>query len=172
MTTGNATRDATLSGALSGGLLGALANIRGTTKWTQLLRPAAIGALTTGALAGGSTYVGDKLMGAPDEDEISPYTNRGMVGGVVGGGLVGGGLGALHGAGALSMPDAVPKLVRDALTKAMSGRGKILKGAALGAAGTGLAAGYLGADEGMQLDFIQNQLEAARKKQYLQSMGL
>jgi len=183
------TRAATAKAATSGGIGSALmtggsALLGGQRDIKTLLRRAAVGGLGGAALAGGATYLGSKLLGSPEENDPGAYTRRGGIGGAVGGGLVGGGLGYLMGTGKLQKLGALlgkselgailghaakeelplDNLVMDKL-KAWAGtkHGGLKAGALLGA-GTGAVAGSMGASEGMEQDFLQNEIAAARRR--------
>ena len=94
----SAAKAAALSGAISGGALGlGTAVLGGKRKLLELLKASLIGGGAASALAGGATYAGSKLLGAPDPDDDSAYTTRGAVGGALGAGS----LGALAGASLL-----------------------------------------------------------------------
>lgn len=165
-----AIRTAALSGGISGGALGAIGSIPSLLKgggW----RAAALKTLLAGGvgagLGAGTIGLGSKIMGAPDPQESSGYTRRGAVGGAVGGGIAGGALGGFLGATKTELPKVSPEVLSSAATRlrALSRGGKI--GAVAGGLGLGAIAGYLGADEGTHLDFLENEMKEAKRRQML-----
>lgn len=164
-----ATLKALLSGALSGGALGAGGRLLGgARKLKDLAKGAAIGGGISGALAGGSTYLGSEIMGPPKEADSHAFTHRGGVGGAVGGGTLGAALGAGAAGGLIGLPSK--NVVTDYFTKLARKpnlRG-VLAGAGAGALGLGALAGYMGSDEGMQVDFINQEMRRAKRRQLLQ----
>jgi len=169
----NQVRDATLkallSGALSGGALGAGGRILGgARKLSDVMKGAAVGGGISGALSGGSTYLGSEIMGPPKETDPSAFTHRGGVGGAVGGGTLGAALGAGAAGGLIGLPsknvvtDYFTKLARKPNLKG------ILAGAGAGALGLGAIAGYMGSDEGMQVDFLNEEMKRAKRRKMLQ----
>jgi len=106
-------RDATLKALLSGGLSGAaFGGGAGVLSGSSPIKGALVGGLGGAALAGGSTYLGSKLMGAPDDGDPTGYTKRAGLGGALAGGTIGGGLGALAGGtklGASMVPEFAQK---------------------------------------------------------------
>lgn len=179
---------AIMSGALTGGGISAASSLLKSRKLSDILIPALQGALVSGSLAGGSTYLGEKLLGEPDDHDMGGHTNRGALGGALGGGAVGGGLGAI--AGSIPFKSKVaanvlkdgeiaektsPYALRAFKAIAKSGPKGALIGGALGALGLGGAAAYLGADEGMQLDYIKALKKSAeedeRRERMMQGMS-
>lgn len=161
----DAMRTAALSGLAGGAVLGGAGRlIGGARKFSDVLKGMGTAGAISSGLAAGSTGLGSVLMGAPDDDDTSGFTHRGALGGAVGGSLLGAGLGALASRGHLRLP--VRNLVTDYFKSlAKQGGGKaLLHGAAAGAVGGGLAAGYQGADEGMQLDFIRTELAEQKRR--------
>lgn len=164
------TRAAATSGGISGGITGAMGRLLAGRKNPMEILKAALGVGALGAgLAGGATYVGGQLMGPAPKNDPSSYTTRGGLGGLVGGGLVGAALGGLIGGGKLRVPKiagVTDNIIGDKLASlALSPSSRNAKiGAALGGAGLGAGAGYLGADEGMQLDFLKNEVAKSQKK--------
>ena len=171
-----ATKKAALSGGLSGGVLGgATAMMSGVRSPGRLLAAALGGGAATGGLTGGSIYAGSKAMGVPEADEPSGYALRGGLGGLMAGGMGGALLGALASrarplktltkmAEKAEVPvdnlmgDFYKRLTNRPMKEAMA------KGSMLGGGiGAGVGA-FLGSDEGMQLDFIENQLKEARRQ--------
>lgn len=172
-------RDATLTAMLGGGTtgavlggLGGLFDPKGLTA-KGIGTKALLGALGSAGVAGGSTYLGNKLMGVPDDADPTGYTTRGGVGGAVGGGAVGAGLGALAARGKIPIPKSSPEFLRAYAQKLKAmplSKGAGI-GAALGALGLGSAAAYMGADEGMQLDFFHNQVDAEKRRKMREEYG-
>ncbi len=160
---------AILSGALTGGGVTALSELTKSPNWRSAILPAVKNALLFGGLAGGSTYVGEKLLGEPGDNDLGGHTNRGALGGAIGGGLAGGAGGALLGAIPKAIEKETPVALRAFKALAKSGPKGALVGGALGALGTGAAAAYLGADEGMQLDYL-NALSKDQKRRQRQAM--
>lgn len=174
-----ATLTALLGGGLTGSVMGGLGGLfdshGGSGK--ALKRKAMIGALAGGAagagIAGGSTFLGNKILGAPEEDDPTGFTTRGAVGGAVGGGIGGAGLGALAAREKIPFPKKSPEFLRAYASKLKAmplSKGAGI-GAAVGALGLGSLASYLGADEGMQLDFINNQVKAEKMKKMRSDYG-
>lgn len=164
-----------LSGGLTGALLGAAGRLGGKlTKFSDLIKPATIGAGVGGGLAVGSGYTGEKLLGEPDLEESNPYTKRGAVGGAALGGTLGAGIGAGIGSGALgglakSILPADNVITDRILAAARSGGlGKAGRLGLLGGAAGAAMLGYQGADEGMQMDVIENE----RRRKLLEDLGL
>jgi hypothetical protein len=150
---------ATLSSGAAGGLYGlGFAAISGKKKALELAKFAAKAGLISGSVGGGGVYAGSRILGMPSEEETTGMTRRATTGGALIGGAAGMGVGALAGSGALK---ANPKsnLIGEYLAKIGSRPG--LKSATRGAAVTGLAGSligaYLGNDEGMMLDFIDQE---------------
>jgi hypothetical protein len=172
----DSTINALLSGGFSGAALGSLPKLLSAARpnWRALLTSAGIGGGLGAAAAGGSTFVGSALMGTPNEDEPSGYTRRGAIGGAIGGGLVGGGLGAVTGAGKIPMEKSYPFLLKELakrLGKFPTSKGAAI-GAGIGALGGGILAGASGADEGMQLDLITNELRDAERRKQREKYGI
>jgi hypothetical protein len=185
----DAAKTAALSGAGSGAVIGGVTSIlSGAKNYRDVLKRAAVTALGGGALAGGGTKLGSELMGVPDRDDMSGYATRAGLGAGVGGALLGGGLGAVLGSRLLSRSSLAKKLVPqvaehsgafgdnligrtlDKFTS-MGGKEGAVRGGLLGAAGGGLFGAYQGADEGMQVDFIQAQLDRKRRERMREAMG-
>lgn len=165
-------RNLALSGGISGLVLGGASAALGPfKKWADLAKAAGIGAGAGAGLAAGSGYVGDEILGEPELMESNPYTKRGTVGGATVGAGVGGAAGAALGSGLVGNI-ASKVLPENLLTRKLleyAGKGglpKMGKLGALGAAAGALGAGYLGADEGMQMDVIENE----RRKKLLQEL--
>lgn len=177
-----AAKGAAISGGLSGMLYGGVGNIlSGGRKLSHMLKAAGIGGLVTASAAGGATYLGSQILGAPEAEDPGAYATRGGLGGLLAGGLTGGALGALVGSGKLQKFAKLPfasKLAQKAkegmgenlvTSKLMewakeggapaSKKGAALLGAILG--GTGMA---IGSGEGMQVDYLRNQLARERRR--------
>lgn len=178
-----AIKDAAISGSASGALLGGFGRmLAGSRKPWELLKSAGIGAGLTGALTAGSTAIGSGLMGAPAPGDSSGYTTRGLVGGLVGGGAIGAGMGALAAHPRLkNLYKLVPNKLKSELPldnalmdamKKMSQKGQMAPAASLGGATVGGLGAFLGSDEGMQIDFIQDQLRKRRREEALRNVGL
>lgn len=156
-----------LSGGVSGAGMGAITRMigsKGRVPAAELLKSAAIGGGLYGGLAGGSTLLGSAIMGPPDSDDVTGFTTRGAVGGGVAGGALGAGLGSLIAAGKINPPKQLPGVVSTYLKNLRNAKNPLLKGAGIGAAAIGLPAAYMASDEGMQTDFIRNQVEAAKRR--------
>lgn len=175
-----ATKDAALKALLSGGVSGALfgagSKLLGSKvpvgAW-DLLKSAATGAAVAAPIAGGSNYLGSKIMGPPGDDEPSGFTRRGAVGGALGGGAIGAGLGALASRGTIPLPASTPHFITEYIKKikAMPGKKPLAIGAGIGALLGGGLAGGMGADEGMQLDLVTNELNEAKRKRLREIYG-
>jgi len=167
-------RDLALSGGIGGALVGGAAGLLSPkiTKFSQLLKPALTGGATFGGVAAGSGYIGDEMLGDPEQGESNPYTKRTGLGGLAVGGAGGGLAGALVGSGIANK--AAPKVLGDSFLarKAMDfvGKGGLSKAGKLGAIGALLgagASGFIAADEGMQMDMIENE----RRRKLLEDLG-
>ena len=176
----DATREAALKALISGGISGAafgagakLLGSKGPAKAWDLLKAAATGGAIAAPIAGGSNYLGSKVMGPPRDDEPSGFTRRGAVGGVLGGGAIGAGLGALASRGTIPLPASTPHFVTEYIKKlkAMPGKKPLGIGAAIGGLLGGGIAGSMGADEGMQMDLIQNELNEEKRRKLREMYG-
>lgn len=158
---------AALSGAGSGGVLGLGSAILGGAGIKSALRRAVLGSLMGGGAAATAVGAGSLALGSPDAGESNPYTRRGAAGGAITGGTFGALLGGAMSKGILSgslakkylkVPEALGGMARFAAGKhpALSAIIGGLSGGAVGA--------YQGGDEGMQVDFIQNEIADAQKK--------
>lgn len=169
------TKDAAKSGGGYGGLIGLGTGLLSEKKSiANLLSKTIGGALGGAATSAGSTYLGSKLAGTPDEGEEGGYTNRGALGGSILGGLAGAGGGALVGSAGLrrlaarlgetGLGKKAAGLAKDALpsidsyagdfVKKMALKGKGPSAKALGLAGAA-GGGFWGGGEGMQLDYYK-----------------
>ncbi len=158
---------AAASGGLSGAILGGGSALISGMGLKKALRNALIGGLGSGALAGTGVGVGGALLGDPEEGEINPNTRRAALGG----GLVGGAAGA--GAGlALSkgIGKAIPAIGKHEIARFLSKRNPALA-AALGLGAGALVGGFHGGDEGMQVDFLQNERDAIEKKRRAEKLA-
>lgn len=168
-------KSAALSGGISGASVGAVARLlAGKRAIPEILLGAAGAGATSAALGAGATYVGGELLGPASDKDPSAYTKRGGIGGAVGGGLLGAAVGGLAGAGKVKLPKfAANNLIGDALAKlAANPSARTAKlGALLGGTVLGGSAGYLGADEGMQLDFLTNEANAARRRRMMKKLA-
>lgn len=182
--TDDATWRATLSGAGSGAVLGGASALLGGLKpWQKVAKTALAGAGISAGIAGGGTFLGSQVLGAPEPDEDSAYTTRAGLGASLAGGAIGAGLGALAGHGSFSKSAIGRKVAQQfggladnivgqgfkKLT-AMGGREGAKRGAIAGGLAGAALGGYQGADEGMQVDFIQAQLDKQRRERYRQLM--
>lgn len=157
---------ALLSGGMSGGLLGAASHAIGSAKPTMgsLLKAGLIGAGVGSGISGGSTAIGSTLMGAPSDDERSGYTRRAALGGALAGGLGGATLGGLAATGHIGLPAKAPELMKEYIRNIAKSPNALLKGAGVGAALGAIPLAYYAADEGMQLDFLKNEMLEAKKR--------
>lgn len=177
-----ATRKAALSGGITGGILGGVGSLLGGARSPgRMLKSAILGGLGGGALTGGATYLGTETLGVPDATEPGGYTWRAGLGGALlgaGGGALLGALGSRAGgfktlkkmAQKADIPtenmigDFYRRLSEKPLKEAMR------KGAGLGAGIGGGVGTFMGSDEGMQLDFIENQLREAQRQRLREAM--
>lgn len=160
-------RSAALSSGIAGGAYGAgFSLLGGATSGSKVAKMGGRAAALSALLGGGGVYLGSRLLGNPREDESTGFTRRASVGS----GLVGAGLGSAAGAlaGAGMIPAAIrenPSLLSRYLAKlsaAPSGK-KALIGAALGALGGAVGGTAIGSDEGMVIDFVNEE----KKRQML-----
>jgi hypothetical protein len=158
--------DAALSSGLTSGLTGAGFGAFQQKNLKDVLKIALKSGLIGAGVGGGSIYAGAHLLGMPEENETTGYTRRGTVGGTA----VGAGLGAALGAGLGSgvMPKPGNKTVMSRLLSRLA-RNPGPKNMATGAAILGpigaLVGGYMGSDEGLVLDFIDQERKQAMKRQ-------
>lgn len=161
------------AGALSGATLAGLSGILGGANPKALLRRALIGGLIGGAAAPASQVTGEAIMGSPESREHNPFTRRGALGGAILGGVAGlAGTAALSGKlplgklgsfgekaeTALASDHAILNYLRK-LAKDPSGVKQAL--AVSGGMGLGALGGlHMGADEGMGLDVMANEVKA------------
>jgi len=156
-------------------------------KLKALAKAGLLGSATTAGLVGLGGAVGQEILGQPTEqeqEEGSPWTRRAGLGGAIGGGIVGATLGGLHGAGSLrKLAGLIPEKILARGNRALSDiptdnvlfdylkkLGKrpnvtsAIAGATVGGVGLGGLAGYLGADEGMQADVLEDERRALLKR--------
>lgn len=164
----SAVKHAAEGGAASGGLLGLGTSLMGGASVRKALRNAAASALLAGGVSGAGVGVGTAALGEPheeDEDDPNPYTRRGAVGGAIAGGGAGALLGAALAKGYLRAPAEL-----GALNK-LAGKHPLLGALAGGTVGA-LAGGYKAGDEGMQVDFLQHELDAHHKRRMRKARGI
>lgn len=166
-------RDLAISGGLSGAVLGTIGRITaGFNKPSSLVKAALIGSGITGGLSAGTGYVGGAVLGEPQKGEEAPHTIRGIIGGSLAGGAAGATAGSL-----LGIPKIAEKIKPNVTNKnflntafsnfiGSGGKKSALRGALAGSLGIGAAGAYQGADEGMQMDFI----DAMRAKRNTQDL--
>lgn len=170
-------KELALSGGVSGAVLGGVGTlIGGFKKPTDVLRSALIGALGGAGIASGSGYVGGEVLGEPGEEEEGAHTKRGLVGGALGGGLLGAAAGSLLGSSGIARALRSKLGTDNAVSRGIGnwigsgGAASAKRGAMAGGLGLGAASAYQGADEGMQMDFIDGvryQAEQKRKNEEL-----
>lgn len=158
------TQNAALSGAASGGILGLVGSGLAGGGLKSALRASLLGALTGGAISGAGVGTGTAMLGSPEEDEVNPYTRRG----VLGGGVAGAGMGGLLGA-ALAKRFLKFKAPPPAL-KALADQ-PVRKAAGIGAGAGGAFGAYQAGDEGMQVDFIKNEIDELQRKRKAEMLG-
>lgn len=162
-----------LSGGVSGAALGGGGALVGGAKGLgKVGKAAAIGALLSGGLAAGSGMLGEALTPRGDPDDPQANTKRGAIGGAAAGGVLGASAGALLSAG-MGSKKSVGRYLKAALMNNL-GRGVLAKGVgkiatplggALGVGALGATVGgYQGADEGMQVDFVDNIRKEERRR--------
>lgn len=165
-------KDMILKSALGAGVTSGITGA-GFGLFTQPTKRAALAmALKTGlmgaAVGGGSIAAGTKLLGLPSEEDSTGYTRRGSVGGSAVGGTLGAAAGALLGSGLIKAPKGT-SVISNYLRK--FGSNPSAKSAALGAlvggGAGGMAGGYMGNDEGLMLDFINEEAKQAKKRRIL-----
>lgn len=181
-----AAKKAALSGGFWGGGLGAVAKILGGARsLPKILGGAAVGGGLSALGAGGGTYVGGHLLGAPDEEDSAGFTTRGGVGGALLGGLGGAALGAGLGGGlgrvlgkmpfskklAAELP--VDNLIGDYIKKwgASPGMQSAKKSAALLGGVGGAVGGHMGMDEGMAIDAYNNAIRDEKRRRMMEAYG-
>ena len=161
-----AARIAALGGMGSGAALGGANYLVGATRQgfspRAMLMRALFGGIAGGGLASGASYLGSKALGTSDPDDPSAYTHRGAAGGAIAGGALGAGTGAALASG-LWKPKT-ENMILSYLKSMAKKPGGAAKGALLGAIGGGLLAGHLGGDEGMQVDFLNQELKRAKMR--------
>jgi hypothetical protein len=172
----DAARNAAISGGLTGGLVGAMAPMLSSSpkNWRKMLieslGSAAVGGGASGIAAGGGTLLGSSILGPPDPSDASAFTRRATLGSVLGGGVGG----ALLGATAAKfgkMPSFSPALLRKAIRRLSQSKRPASYGAAAGGTMGALGSGFIGSDEGMQVDFINNELRRQKMRDMLTNSG-
>ncbi len=174
----DASSQAAKSGGISAAILGGAGSLlSGRKPWLKVGMDAALAGLGGAGVAGGATYLGSSIMGAPQEGESGGYTNRAALGGALAGGSIGAGLGGLLGGGKLGWLSKVPgvagalakegpfnNLITDQIKKvAKTGAGRTA--AALGLGGAALGGGMAG-NEGMAVDYLDTLDEEGRRGPY------
>jgi hypothetical protein len=165
------------SGALTGGGMGAVGKIlSGSRSLPKIGLSSIIGALTGATTIPAASYIGEEILGKPEENEYNPYMLRAGIGGGVVGGLGGGILGALGGSGiAEKLADKIPG-VASAISKNVPLDNIIVDqikkrggkwGAGIGAIAGAAGLGYLASDEGQQMDTIRNAIKRQEQKNVL-----
>ena len=163
------------SGGLTGAAMGGIGKLLGGSRsLPAILGTAALGGVTGATAIPGAAYLGEQVLGAPDEEDTQPYTLRAGLGGAAAGGLGGAALGGLEGSGLSKLAaEAAPGVAKGLgkalpldnmlvdLIKRSGGKKGALLGALLGAGGLG----YMAADEGQQLDTIRNLAKQAKAKE-------
>lgn len=154
------------SGGLTGAAMGGLGKIlSGSRQKLPIGIAAGLGGLVGATAIPGASYIGEQILGEPDENDTTAYTKRTAVGGGVVGGVGGAGVGSLIGSGlAKEAGIAAPGLAKiakanlpldnliiDQIKKRGGLKGAIL-GGILGAGGLG----FMAADEGQQFDTMRN----------------
>jgi hypothetical protein len=167
-----------MQAALSAGVAGSAYGsgfglLGGATSTKQLAKLAAKSGSLSALLGGGGVYLGSKLLGNPSDEESTGFTRRASLGS----GLVGAGLGSAAGAFAGSglVPKSVsanPSLLSQyvaKLSRAPSAK-KALIGAALGGLAGSVGGTAIGSDEGMVIDFINEERKRQMMKKRTQGL--
>jgi hypothetical protein len=154
------------SGAATGGGMGAIGKIlSGSRSIPGIVASGIGGAMLGSATVPGASYLGEQVLGEPDEDDSLAYTKRsalggamvGGAGGALAGGYIGSGLGSALGkmapgaASALGRNIPLDNLIVDTIKKKGG-----LKGALLGSILGGVGLGFMTGDEGQQVDTLMN----------------
>lgn len=153
-----------LSGATSGAAVGLGTSLLTGANYKQALRNAALSALVGGGISGTGVGIGTAIHGEPGRNETSPYTKRGSLGGGVAGALGGGVLSAALAGEHMAVPSKMPILGK------LVGKNRLVA-ALLGSLAGGAGGAYMGADEGMQLDFFKNEMDAMRRKRRAEGLA-
>jgi hypothetical protein len=162
-------KHAGLGGLVSGIIGGGTGKLMaGERSMANILKAAGNSGLLFGGLAAGATAMGGAVMGAPDPEDPGGYSKSGGYGGLIGGGIAGAGLGALIGAGKMKVPaiTGVTDNIIAGKLAALAGKPSVRNakiGALIGGGALGGAAGFRGMEEGMQLDFLNNQVRKLKK---------
>ena len=143
-----------LAGALAGGVIGGIPALKEGSKLIPSLKSIGAGAAGLGGLVGGGVAVGDKILGAPQNNEAAPFTKRAALGGAL--------LGTAAGAGAVIAAKKIPAAAKFIDSHSEWRPVNFIKNASLPAAtlaGAGVG-GVIGAekasDEGQQVDVINS----------------
>lgn len=176
-------RAVALTGGVSGGIMGGATGLLSHGNLKKLPLDALKAALLGGTTAAGAVGVGEAVLGEPEREETNVYTKRGGTGGAAIGALAGLlGTIALSGKLPLGKLGTMGKPVQDMLNvknpllarykRALQSKdlGTKSLAAAGGIAVPAVAGGYFGADEGMGLDILQTEMEAARAKRRKEQM--
>lgn len=146
---------AAATGAIGGAIMGAVPAFKKGSTVIGSLKGIGAGAAIGGALGGGGTYIGNKILGDPKSGEGAPVTKRAAVGGAIAGGLIG--------AGGVLAAKKVPMISKALTSAAETWRpAQFIKDASIPA---GVAAGgvvgaaygaHHGADEGLGVDALNS----------------
>jgi len=167
------------TGGATGTAIGGISSLLSSADPKKALRAALLGGLIGGTGAPATQIAGDAILGDPETGEKNPNTRRGLAGGATLGALAG-----LMGTAAMSKGLPLSKLgsLGDKLgssspllakLKAMlnsQSKAKVAAGVGLGGlAGAGVGA-HFGADEGMGLDTLENEIQAAQDRRAKKKM--
>lgn len=159
-----------LSGAASGAVLGALPLLRrGVTVRKGLKSILATGGASA-AIVGGGTIVGSKILGKPRRDEGAAYTKRAALGGALagaGGGLTAGILATKTRGGR----KVLAKLAKTWRPAALAKKTGVAGASAIGGTAGLAVGGFQGADEGQQVDSLDNLKKDLKKKKFSGRLG-
>jgi hypothetical protein len=150
-------RKAAISSAVSGGVLGSLSAFKKGSKAIPVLKNVAGAAGLGAALGGGGTYIGSKILGAPDKNDPAAITKRAALGGAIAGlGLGGGVVLALRKGKNVPFIGTLKDIAKDWRGTEFIKRAPVVASTGAGALVGGLAAGAYAADEGQQVDTMRN----------------
>lgn len=180
---------AAMAGGLSGAGVAGIGGLLSGAKGASVLKAALSGGAVGGVSAPAAIGAGELVMGSPDKSEKNPNSRRGLMGGALMGGLAGAGAGALmrnkailsklgslgkKAEGAIDSDNFLFNKMRELVNQ--KEKSKIAGGIGLGALSGAAAGGYLGADEGIGIDAVQNELDNMKrrreKKKLLEHQGL